>query len=218
MDIAPITSRNYLRIRFTRVWNDCKIAQDGVGPTPWKQLERYYDEPHRHYHDLGHVTFCLKNLDLVKDRLPDPRAAELAIWFHDVIYRPGSRSDEEDSKNWFFKNASGVLKEEIVADVCRLILATKHDHVPDNLDEQFICDVDLSSFGVDWKTYLADSAGLRLERADQSDVEFYTSKIKFLTMLKNRERIFSTDFFREILESRARQNIERYLEQIVRLH
>jgi predicted metal-dependent HD superfamily phosphohydrolase len=54
----------------------------------------------RHYHNLAHLL-CM--FDFVKRAskagitLVDPAAVEWAVWFHDIIYQPSSKSNEAES-------------------------------------------------------------------------------------------------------------------------
>jgi hypothetical protein len=54
----------------------------------------------RHYHNLVHLV-CM--FDFVKRAskagvtLTDPAAVEWAVWFHDIVYQPSSKSNEADS-------------------------------------------------------------------------------------------------------------------------
>src|SRR5205823_640248 len=54
-----------------------------------------YTAPDRHYHDIGHIISCLRELDGVRRLARNPVALELAIWFHDVIY-DGRQQDNEE--------------------------------------------------------------------------------------------------------------------------
>jgi len=78
-------------------------------------LERVYDdlverysEPHRHYHDLRHVSRCLMELDEARSQADNPFEVELAIWFHDAVYDP-RRSDNEEASARYAKKTLGKL-------------------------------------------------------------------------------------------------------------
>jgi predicted metal-dependent HD superfamily phosphohydrolase len=99
---------------------------------------------------------------------------------------------------------------EFVDRVCELILATTHSEVASDTGVAFMLDIDLSSFGLPWPEYLADSQALKKEAAGIPDERFYRGKLRFLDGLLQRADIFQTGFFKERLEQRARDNIERY--------
>jgi predicted metal-dependent HD superfamily phosphohydrolase len=92
---------------------------------------------------------------------------------------------------------------------------TDHRRSPHGLDHQFICDIDLSSFGCPWECYLRDTDRVRAEFPGPEDA-YYRGKRSFLEALLRRSRIFQTDFFNSRYEQQARENIERLLELIDR--
>ena len=50
--------------RFCNLWKSC----GGKDPEAmWQNLRDYYQESHRHYHTLGHLAQCLKELDSAGD-------------------------------------------------------------------------------------------------------------------------------------------------------
>jgi pantetheine-phosphate adenylyltransferase len=87
-----------------------------------------YDEPHRFYHTLEHIEFVLKQLHdtgvLTHDEV------FLAAVFHDIIYNPQSKTNEEDSADYFMNAAkSSGLSTDQKEHIKQLILDTKH-HKP----------------------------------------------------------------------------------------
>ena len=57
------------------------------------ELTRRYTEPHRRYHDLRHIADMLCKGEALK--LSDEQV--MAVWFHDAIYDPTSKTNEADS-------------------------------------------------------------------------------------------------------------------------
>jgi predicted metal-dependent HD superfamily phosphohydrolase len=60
-------------------------------------LVAHYSEPHRAYHNLAHVMDCLDQFEPVRHLAQDAAAVEIAIWYHDVIYDPRAKDNEERS-------------------------------------------------------------------------------------------------------------------------
>ena len=56
-----------------------------------------YSEPHRHYHTTAHIDACLAELDLAGDLASDRGEVEVALWFHDAIYRSWRHDNEQRS-------------------------------------------------------------------------------------------------------------------------
>ncbi|MEA3291775.1 MAG: hypothetical protein U9Q71_05660 [Pseudomonadota bacterium] len=148
--------------------------------------------------------------------MENPDAVEMALWFHDIVYSPDTEFNELKSAELFERMASGNFAPEFVAAVRKLILATEHRQTPDCCDEPYIVDIDLSSFGLSWEEYMRDNRALREEMKPMPDAQYYAGKLKFLQSLLARERIYSTEFFFDRYESRARSNIKRFVEGLAK--
>lgn len=176
-------------------------------------LDRYA-EPGRHYHTINHVNHCLGQARLMAGLLPDVAALNLAIWFHDCVYDPMGRDNEARSAELFRELAAPVMASPLVDDVERLVLVTRAGQAPRQADESYMVDIDLSSFGLPWEAFLADSLDVRAERPHLTDGQYAVQQSRFLNSLLQRDAVFATDFFRERYEDVARANISRYLESI----
>jgi predicted metal-dependent HD superfamily phosphohydrolase len=98
-----------------------------------------------------------------------------------------------------------------VAAVADLILFTTHRTTPADLDHQFLCDIDLSSFGSPWDAFMANSRAIEAEFPGSRN-EYVQRETAFLESLLRRPRIFMTDFFHDRFEATARDNIRRFLQ------
>src|SRR5687767_6965684 len=63
-------------------------------------LATAYAEKHRHYHTAQHIQACLRHLDTCASQADASEEIELALWFHDAIYKPLSRWNENKSADW----------------------------------------------------------------------------------------------------------------------
>ncbi|MCB1739948.1 MAG: hypothetical protein KDK91_06240 [Gammaproteobacteria bacterium] len=177
-------------------------------------LERY-EEPERRYHTPAHLEHCLSQFDLVRERLEDTDAVELAIWFHDAIYVAGAKDNEQLSADYFERCARGQMPEWLIQRVVELILITQHRAPPVTADQCYLIDIDLSSFGLPWKAFLRDSIAVREELVDVPDKEFFPVQRLFLESLLARDRFCFTEFFHRRHEKRARDNIRKYLDRFL---
>ena len=195
------------RTRFEALWSRC--IGDGAGEV-FDELDALYREPHRRYHTAAHIEHCLGQLDLAAGRMDEPDAVEMALWFHDAIYDVPGPENELRSAELFAERAAGRGSEQFRSKVHRLIMATCHlDPPPATLDESFMVDIDLSSFGLPWEEFLRDSRAVRAELPHLTDDEFHPRQRKFLKSLASRPVFCFTEFFRDRHEARARANIER---------
>ncbi len=205
-----------LRERFLALWQRCLLpGKTSDGRAIWDELERRYSEPHRSYHNKEHLAHCLEQIDLAAASMRHPEQVELAIWFHDVINEQGARDNERRSADFFRARAEGLIDPQVIDAVADLILVTMHNDRPEDLDHQFICDVDLASFGCPWECFMRDSENVKAE-FEGPDEDYYRGKEKFLEALLARPRIFMTDFFNRRYEQQARDNIAGLLELVNR--
>jgi len=125
-----------------------------------------------------------------------------------------ARDNEARSAALFRELASPVMTASIEDDVERLVLVTKAGQHPQQEDESYMVDIDLSSFGLPWEPFLADSLAVRAERQHLTDEQYAVQQSRFLEGLLQRDAVFTTGFFRDRYEHIARSNISRYLEAI----
>ena len=202
--------------RFRRLWQHCLLdsASDDSAAVH-QQLIASYSEPQRFYHNLVHIEHCLSLLDIVHAELQNPRALELAIWFHDVVYQPGANDNEQLSADLFMAKTAGVFAEPLRDTVYQHIMATVHDGAEaGHADTKYMLDIDLSSFGRPWAEFIRDSDNLRLEMEDLPDDEFYQRQAAFQDKLFSQPRFFKSDYFYDNYEAQARQNRSDYFETI----
>src|SRR5262245_38057021 len=66
----------------------------------YSALVSAYSESHRHYHTAQHITDCLEQLDAASAVADSSEEIELALWFHDAVYKPTSSKNELKSADW----------------------------------------------------------------------------------------------------------------------
>ena len=197
--------------RFAALWDRC-IAQPASpsGSDVYEALAQRLGAPDRRFHNLDHIRECLRQLDRVATLVADRDALELALWFHDAEYTPGDPSNERRSALLFVALGAGapaLLRRRVVG----LVLATRHRKPARTHDRRYIEDIDLIGFGAPWDKFMYNGDLLRDEFAMQSDREYYTGQVAFLTMLESRPVFFLTDYFRTRYEAQAKDNIRRLL-------
>lgn len=167
-----------------------------------------YAEAHRFYHTLEHIQKVLESLN--KKGLLKHDELFLATIFHDIIYNPQSNTNEEDSAEFFLKEASSSkLTSEQKEHIKQLILDTKHHKATVSYSQELI-DADLEilngSFGelityekqifkefqfVDYLTYKTK----RLEVLKQLNTNGnLTSLIEYVNCVKPNIALFAGSF------------------------
>jgi len=212
--IARPDEYNALKAHFVALWTRC-VNQDKsmAAEAVYDRLADLYGEAHRHYHTLGHIQHCLQEFDQAAALMDDPDAVEIALWFHDAIYKPGAKDNEQRSAELFrkYSDTSGCTDAFFQQRVHDLIMITAHCGQPNRKDEQFIVDIDLSSFGLPWDRFERDGRKIRAECANLHDDKYYPGHVRFLKILRERPTFFFTDFFQKRYEQAARRNIERLI-------
>ena len=202
--------------RFRSLWQRCLVdgaADDSIAIH--QQLVEGYGEPQRHYHTLAHIAHCLTQFDQCKSLTPNPDALEIAIWFHDIIFKPGGPDNESLSASLYQYLSAGIHDNEMRQLIDRMIMATLHDgRSLGDADTSYMVDIDLSSFGLDWDAFVLDSQHLREENPHLSDTDYYRKLVEFHSGLLARPRFFLSDFFFQRYEQKARANVSRYLDQV----
>ncbi len=132
-------------------WHRCFEDMGGTRPPPsvFAQLQARYSEPQRAYHTLQHLEACFGWFAQARGLTRDPGAVAFALFYHDAIYDTHAADNEARSAQL----ATQVLSEYVRANdttadaVTGLILATKHDAVPQDADAQVLVDIDLAILG-----------------------------------------------------------------------
>jgi predicted metal-dependent HD superfamily phosphohydrolase len=213
-ELRHLVRDSLLEARFAKLWARCLLPGFVDNATSvLKGLSARYTEPHRHYHDSGHLAHCLEQLDLAKGSLGAPDEVEMAIWFHDVINEPGQKDNEARSAKYFRDAADGKMPADFIDRVVDLILVTTHRDAPLDADQRFICDIDLASFGCPWECFMRDTNAVKAEFTGSIE-DYYRGKKAFLEQMLRRPRIFLTDFFNSRYEQQSRENIRRLLDLV----
>jgi predicted metal-dependent HD superfamily phosphohydrolase len=202
--------------RFRSLWLRQQLPDLADGSqVVYQQLLDAYNEPHRVYHNLEHIGNCLTIFDRVTELLDNPDAVELAIWFHDVIYKVGDSDNEQLSANLFMTLTDGLFSNEFRDRVYRHIMATCHDcSAITNTDTTLMVDIDLSSFGLPWPDFLRDSKKVRAEMSHISDAEYNKKQTSFQLSLLKQPSFYKSDYFCQHYEAQARSNLARLFELI----
>lgn len=167
-----------------------------------------YCEKHRAYHTLDHIAACFRHLDNVVGQAEYPHEIELALWFHDAIYKPFSGSNEEDSaelaRSFLVKNN---VTSEAIARICELIIMTKEHVAPSTIDGKLMLDIDLSILGADEHIYAQFEKDVRKEYKRVPSFIFKKKRKAVLQSFLNRSKLYQTEYFSVRLEAQAKTNL-----------
>lgn len=185
----------------------------------WEIIQGMYNRGG--YHNLDHISDCLTKLDEFidfnecLDEHLDSMSADIiewSIWFHDIIYVPGSGQNELLSAQ-----IARILmgrKDVVMSMICDTINSTTHIGIrkDDYLYQKAMCDIDLSCLGATSEVFEGGYQLIREEYNAYSDVEFIKGRKKFLQDMLKRPKIFQTQYFAKKYELQAQENLKRQLE------
>jgi len=175
-----------------------------------------YNEPHRKYHNLNHIIYCLNLFEEVKELSLFPEDTKLAIWFHDLIYdtqRPYTNELESAGLAEDILRNLGYPKIRI-KNVYEMIRATSHLSVNHtNLDTKILLDIDLSIFGD--PDYNAYEKAIREEYGFLTEEDYKVVRKDILESFLD-ERIYLTDYFYDKFEALARKNLTQAIKNLER--
>lgn len=187
----------------------CEAIGMAVPKGVFEALVERYRESHRSYHTLQHIGECISHLSSVKTA---PAEMGIAVWFHDAIYDPQASDNEKRSAGW----AEAVLSgNAAAATVRRMILATRHQAVPDDTDSKLLVDVDLAILAQPEPRYSEYEDQIRREYAHVDEATYRAQRRKLLQSFVDRPFIYGTMECRARFESRARKNLERSINALI---
>ena len=171
-----------------------ELAGDSpISRTEWAALVAAWSEPHRSYHDLAHLAAVLGLVDELGAAADDPDAIRLAAWYHDVAYDPERTDNEEISAQRARAGLRGLVPDERVAEVERLVrLTAGHDPVDGDANGAVLCDADLAVLASPPESYAAYASAVRAEYGHLSDEEFTVGRIAVLEHLLALSTLYRT--------------------------
>jgi predicted metal-dependent HD superfamily phosphohydrolase len=196
------------------------VGLDCIKPI-WGFIQLSYQQPWRFYHNMDHISRCLKEFEDIERLLKFSSVIELAIWLHDVIYIPGSKLNERMSGDTAllicgrFRHQGAEspktsrLDRTILGETIKKLIVGKPD--PDlRNDWKYFRDTDYSIMAEDPDIYEGYVKGIYSEFLpiySKENIQHY--RAIFLTKLK--KKVFLTEYFRDLYEANALYNINKEL-------
>jgi predicted metal-dependent HD superfamily phosphohydrolase len=197
--------------RWSKLWARTGSMKDMS--RDYDELAARYAERGRFYHNLNHVSACLKEFDSVKNLFESPECAEIAIWFHDAVCGIGVEDNEIKSAELARDEVRKAgMGEDKAAKTYALVLATKHENQPSDGDGMLVADIDIAILGKPARTFATYQSAIRKEYAQVPQEEFDKGRsqvLRFFVGETERSSIFLTGIFKEKYEKQARKNLLR---------
>lgn len=195
----------------------CRAAADAV-ETGFEAVMNLLNEPHRFYHNAGHIYHLLTLYDEYKTKLDKKSVVVFSIFYHDAVYVPGRSDNEHKSAGMAEEKLKKLYAaDDVIANVVAFILATKNHHAVtarDN-DRKYFLDFDLSILAADKEAYAVYVKNIRKEYSFLPAEQFAAGRKAFVqNALRLPHLFFTPDFRRQ--EEAARQNLQRELTEYLR--
>jgi predicted metal-dependent HD superfamily phosphohydrolase len=180
-----------------------------------QRLMAAWREPQRHYHTLQHLDECLMWLEHERDAAERPAEIALALWFHDAVYDVHAHDNESRSADWAHREmlAAGVGAQSAER-VHALVMATKHDTLPQGRDAELLVDIDLAILGAARERFDEYERQVRAEYIHVPDAQFRPRRRGLLQRFLERDALYATPRMRALLEQPARANLARSIASI----
>lgn len=171
-----------------------------------------YSEKQRAYHTIQHLYECLVLFEFIRADLDDANAVVLALWFHDVIYDPQAQDNELQSAELFEQYLAQDLSIGIVQKIKRWIIATEKHEATNELDLQFLLDIDLAILATSPERFDEYEQQIQQEYA-WVDPDIYSIKRKeVLVHFYQTEPLYQSEYFQRNFEQRAKGNLRGLLD------
>ncbi|RQO53602.1 N-methyl-D-aspartate receptor NMDAR2C subunit [Variovorax sp. KBW07] len=194
-------------------WNDAWRALGIAAPADGAlctALQHRYGEPQRHYHTMQHLGECLAWFEREKALAERPGEVALALWFHDAIYDVHAHDNEARSADWAHRALTDAgANEATAARVHALVMATRHDAVPEGRDAELLIDIDLSILGAERTRFDEYERQVHAEYAFVPEEVRLPRRRAILQRFLDREAIYATPRMHAQLEAQARINLRR---------
>lgn len=170
----------------------------------------YEDRP---YHNTAHIHQMVR---VLSQFVQIDEKMDVAILFHDYIYKPGDPENEymsmvfaRDYMRMKAKERGVEVNEADMQWVSTAILATKKHMRTGIHDIDLFLDADMSILGMPWDQYDKYRRGVRKEYEAFTDEQFRDGRKQFLLSFSG----FITDEFNEVYLDQAKRNIRRELDE-----
>ncbi len=197
--------------RWKRLMSSFKLDENQA---TYHSLIKAYSEKHRFYHTSRHIEACLKHLDKTTNLTENSENIELAIWFHDAVYKTRSKNNELESAQWavqFLENNGISNKTRVV--ILDLIMATLHNGELKTEDQKLMVDIDLTILGSSSDVYDLFEEQVRKEYKWVPGFIFRKNRKRILKSFINKEFIFKHKYFFDKFEGQARINLKTWIDK-----
>jgi predicted metal-dependent HD superfamily phosphohydrolase len=191
-------------------------GEDAIRSTGSELIERW-SEPHRHFHNLRHLAAVLYRVDELAHETHEPELVRLAAWYHGAVFDAdrkvayATRGGEQTTLSADLARTQLValgLAQDSADRVAELVdNLARHKPLPGDFDSAVLNDADLGMLAAEPQRYKAYVAEVRAEYAHIPLPDYLDARIKVITKLLGRPRLYSSPLG-HAWEEPARQNLD----------
>ena len=183
------------------------------------RLMSMYGRWPRRYHDARHLLACVRAAHAQREHMPDAQLVAFALWFHDAVYRPWRRDNEQRSAEMAARSARRLnLGESFAQRVHALVMATAHlaggQHDASDPAADWVLDIDLAILGTPPDVYERYERDVRREYFFVLPRAWRSGRAAVLRHFLAQPAVYRTAYFRDRLERQARENMQRSLQAL----
>ncbi|XP_043251507.1 uncharacterized protein LOC122396857 [Colletes gigas] len=203
-------------------WKEATAGLDSAICDTWfTKLQEAYSEEKRTYHNLDSLREKLNCYYEIKDKLKNPQAVLLALFFQNFEY--GSKALDGENKNLEHFNAfaeEAEISPDAQLRVCKLLdvaainstAAHKIRNAFGEGDCHYLLDLNMAVLGSSSESYAEYREKIRGEYSFLSEPMYTALRLKVLQNFVQIPNIFATKEFRTKYEKQARLNIQAEVE------
>lgn len=180
----------------------------------FQKITNAYQQSGRCYHNIEHIAALVTYIDDQDVSKEERITLLLAAFYHDLVYLPGSKSNEERSAQLLEVDfALNEVNPELIATASRIIQETQNHESTEGLSQLFL-DMDVSILGADPDRYLKYCAQIRREFQNIPEFLYRKGRKRFVEQMLAKPFIFQTNKFRILLEKQAIYNLSEELKRM----
>lgn len=181
----------------------------------WEEIVDAYSANGRYYHNLDHINYMMSKAQEVRHLIENWDVFAFSIFYHDYVYDTRRKDNEEKSAVVGMLAAANTgLGVDAARLVEKQIIATKKHEWSEDMDTNYLIDIDLLILGETPEMYQNYTAAIRKEYSRYLDFFYKMGRRKVLKHFLEMERIFKTDYFFQQYEKAARRNLESELHSL----
>lgn len=141
-----------------------------------EEILKMWNAPHRKYHSMNHLKDLLQQIEKAQVTEYEHNILKLVAIFHDIIYDPQQKNNEEQSAKFFLEHSPKTIQ---IQEIAQMILDTK-DHNTTSLLSQYFISMDMSIVLRSFQDLLEWEHCIRHEYSFYSENEYKRKRMAFL--------------------------------------